>query len=143
MILSEVIYSASKNKCPRCHKGKVFENNNPYSFRNGLKMKAACSECYLKYEREPGFFYGSMYVSYALMAGILIIWFISDLLWLHSDAISLAMIVVSTMIFFFPIVFRSSRIIWLNFFVRFDENFSTKKREAISAKNNTSKEIFT
>lgn len=123
MIIPEIIYSTTHNKCARCHQGQVFENNNPYSFKNGLTMKESCSECNLKYEREPGFFYGSLYVSYALMSGTFIIWFLADLLWLHMDAVKLTAIVVSTMLVLFPVIFRSARIIWLNFFFRFDKKY--------------------
>jgi uncharacterized protein (DUF983 family) len=128
MIIPEIIYSTTANKCARCHKGKMFENNNPYSFKNGLTMKDSCSECDLKYEREPGFFYDSLYVSYALMSGIFIVWFLADLLWIHMEAISLAIIVLLSMLLLFPVIYRSARIVWLNFFIRFDNNYASKKQ---------------
>jgi len=124
MVIPEIIYSTLNNKCPRCHKGKVFENNFSYTPINTFAMYHHCSECQLKYERETGFFYGAMYVSYALMSGILIIWFVADLLFLHMEALHLAMLVVSTMLVFFPVAYRWARIIWLNFFVRFDKRYS-------------------
>jgi len=127
MRIIEIIQSTVGNKCPQCHRGKIFENNNPYSFKNGLRMKPTCKECNLKYERETGFFYGAMYVSYALMSGILIIWFLADLLWLYLDALTLATLVVSTMLVLFPVVFRWARIIWLNFFIKYDQSYSLKK----------------
>ena len=129
MVVPEIIYSTIHNKCPRCHKGRIFENNFAYNFKNGVKMNPNCSECGLKYERETGFFYGAMYVSYALMSGILIVWFLSDLLWLQMNALTLATLVVSTMIVLFPIVYRWARIIWLNFFVRYDKTYSITKTE--------------
>jgi uncharacterized protein (DUF983 family) len=128
MIVPQIIYSTLTNKCSRCHGGKVFENNNPYSFMNGITMKETCSKCGLKYEREPGFFYGAMYVSYALMSGILIVWFISDLLWLHFEPITLATVVVTSMLVLFPVAFRWARIIWLNFFIRYDKTYSKESK---------------
>ena len=122
-MLSDIVKSTTGNKCPRCHQGKVFESNNPYSFKNGLAMRDSCSACDLKYEREPGFFYGSMYVSYALMSGILIVWFLVDLIWLNIDAIILMTIVTINMLVFFPIIFRWSRLVWLNFFFKFDKKY--------------------
>ena len=86
-------------------------------------MRDSCSACDLKYEREPGFFYGSMYVSYALMSGILIVWFLVDLIWLNIDAIILMTIVTINMLVFFPIIFRWSRLVWLNFFFKFDKKY--------------------
>jgi uncharacterized protein (DUF983 family) len=130
MVVPEIIYSTINNKCPRCHKGRIFENNFAYNLKNGLKMNPGCSQCGLKYEKETGFFYGAMYVSYALMSGILIIWFLSDLLWLHFEALTLASLVVCTMIALFPVVYRWARIIWLNFFVRYDKACFTAKTDS-------------
>lgn len=137
MIIPEITYSTVANKCPRCHQGKVFENNNPYNFSDGLKMKVNCSECNLKYEREPGFFYGALYVSYALMSGLFIIWFVSDLIWLHLDAITLTTLVVSSMLILFPVAFRWARTIWLNFFFRYDANYIKENKQFQSIKENT------
>jgi hypothetical protein len=142
MIVPEIIYSTASNKCPRCHKGKVFEKNNPYSFKGPFEMKESCSECHLKYEREPGFFYGALYVSYALMSGIFIIWFLADLLWIHMDAVTLAIIVVSTMLVLFPVVFRSARIIWLNFFIRYDKKYSDKNKLDAHSGEFNSKNVY-
>jgi len=124
MRVPEIIYSTVGNKCPRCHKGKFFEYNNPYNLAKAFKMKESCSECGLVYEREPGFFYGSLYVSYALMSGIFILWFVADLLWLHLDAVRLTAFVVSTIIVAFPIVYRWARSVWINFFVKYDKKYS-------------------
>ncbi|PBQ30694.1 DUF983 domain-containing protein [Sphingobacteriaceae bacterium] len=131
MVIPEIIYSTLSNRCPRCHKGQVFENNFSYNPKNTFAMHHHCSECQLKYERETGFFYGAMYVSYALMSGILIIWFITDLLFLHMEALDLAMLVVSTMLLFFPVAYRWARIIWLNFFVRYDKSYADKNFHAL------------
>jgi len=51
-------------RCPRCLEGalnqKIFEPN------------AACSECGLVFEREPGYFLGWFYVSYGIGAAVAI-----------------------------------------------------------------------
>lgn len=142
MIIPEITYSTLGNKCARCHKGKVFENNNPYSFKNGLTMKDSCSECHLKYEREPGFFYGALYVSYALMSGIFIVWFLADLLWIHMEAVTLAIVVASTMLILFPVVYRSARLVWLNFFIRYDKNYSKNKQALGHAKDAAIEKVY-
>lgn len=51
-------------KCPRCRVGHVF-NGPTYSFKV-QKMNENCPHCSLKFEREPGYFYVSMFVSYAM-----------------------------------------------------------------------------
>ncbi len=51
-------------KCPKCGKGKMFEQ--------GAKlfqippMKEKCELCGYKFDREPGYFLGAMYISYGL-----------------------------------------------------------------------------
>ena len=93
-------------------------------------MNEKCSCCELVYEKEPGFFYGAMYVSYALMSGTFIIWFVSDLLWFHLSAPMLALFVGLTILLFFPLAFRWARLIWLNFFFRFDKQVKLKKGQS-------------
>ena len=48
-------------------------------FRGFPKMHERCPACDLMFEREPGYFLGAMYVSYAL--GLMIIALIAALLW--------------------------------------------------------------
>ena len=127
MIIPEILYSVVTNKCARCHKGKVFENNNPYSVRNGLTIKTQCSECGLKYEKEPGFFYGALYVSYALSSGIFIVLYLSDALWIHMETWLLLTLVTTAIIGLYPCNYRWGRLFWLNFFVRYDKNFKKTK----------------
>lgn len=50
-------------KCPRCRVGDVFIGHT-YNFK-AQKMIEDCSHCNLHYEREPGYFYVAMFVSYA------------------------------------------------------------------------------
>ena len=57
--------SIMSNKCPRCHKGNVFSNSNLLALRVG-KMNERCPCCHLDFQQEPGFYWGAMYVSYAL-----------------------------------------------------------------------------
>ncbi|WP_183559098.1 DUF983 domain-containing protein [Mucilaginibacter sp. SP1R1] len=51
-------------KCPRCRRGNMFANS-MYGF-HGQTMNTTCSHCGLTFEREPGYFYVAMFVSYAL-----------------------------------------------------------------------------
>jgi hypothetical protein len=55
-----------KCKCPRCRVGDIFTGN-MYSFSfKGQVTNEYCPYCNLRFEREPGFFYVSMFISYAL-----------------------------------------------------------------------------
>jgi uncharacterized protein (DUF983 family) len=65
-----------RQRCPRCRMGTIFR----YSiFRGFPKMHERCPVCDLKFDREPGYFLGAMYVSYGL--GIVIIALLAALLW--------------------------------------------------------------
>ena len=51
---------AWKLYCPQCGQAKMF--------RYWVLMLPRCGHCGLKYEREPGYFLGSIYVNYGLTA---------------------------------------------------------------------------
>ena len=60
------LYSILHAKCPKCHQGDFFETSNPYNLKKFDKMYNRCAVCAEDFERETGFYYGAMYVSYAL-----------------------------------------------------------------------------
>jgi len=63
-------------RCPRCRSGKIF----PRSIFLGFpKMSERCPVCNLRFEREPGYFLGAMYISYGI--GLLVVALIAALLW--------------------------------------------------------------
>jgi hypothetical protein len=116
----EKSYSVLFNKCPKCHKGDVFKVKNPYSLKNMFNMFDHCEHCQLKYERETGFFYGAMYVSYALTSGWFLLWFLLYLTVLDWDTFYFALFVTVTIILLSPLVLRLSRLIWLNLFFSYN-----------------------
>ena len=60
------IYAMVVGCCPKCHEESMYLDKNPYNVLNVYKMHENCSHCGTKYKMEPSFFYGAMYVSYAL-----------------------------------------------------------------------------
>jgi uncharacterized protein (DUF983 family) len=62
--------------CPRCRVGKIFRGS---IVRGFPRMYERCEVCNLKFEREPGYFLGAMYVSYGL--ALATIGAIAALLW--------------------------------------------------------------
>lgn len=119
MMLGDMFYSMVANKCSRCHKGDVFVNSNPYQLGTMFKMHESCSHCHLTYEREPGFFYGAMYVSYAMSAGWFIVWFALQKLLLNLDWGLFVGLFIGFIVLISPLTLRWSRILWLNFFFQF------------------------
>jgi uncharacterized protein (DUF983 family) len=51
-------------KCPRCRQGDMFATP-MYGFKL-QKMHRECPHCGMKFEKEPGYFYVAMFISYAM-----------------------------------------------------------------------------
>lgn len=106
--------------CPRCQHESMYVDSNPLHMKNVLKMKDHCGHCGLKYMIEPSFFYGAMYVSYAVNVAIGIgVFLIAFFLGLPPLSSFLAIVIVLTLLF--PFVLRLSRNIYINFFVSYDK----------------------
>jgi uncharacterized protein (DUF983 family) len=109
--------------CPKCQNESMYLDKNMLHLTKILKMNENCSHCGLKYQIEPSFFYGAMYVSYGLNVAIGIAAFIiSYVIFNASLKITFISIIVS-LILSFPLVLRLSRNIYINMFVSYDEDF--------------------
>jgi uncharacterized protein (DUF983 family) len=101
-------WSLAKKRCPRCHEGPIF--------LRGLNVHPRCPNCDLVYEPEPGYFVGSMYISYGMM--IILLGAAMFLLHLILPTWDLGVIVLlATAIFvpFVPALTRYARVIWMYF----------------------------
>ena len=116
------IYSIFRLKCPRCHEGNLFLHKNAYSYSNLEKMPENCPVCDQKYWPEPGFYYGAMYVSYALTIALSVAIFVAmTVLWRFEVLWYLGINAVSILLLF-PPIFRVSRAVWANIFMSYDPN---------------------
>lgn len=118
------LYSILFNKCPKCHEGDFMKEKNMFKLHKAFKMNESCSVCGLKYMIEPSFFYGAMYVNYALTVGIGIITFIISTLFFNLKLLESLVPIIVVLFLTAPIALRLSRIIWINFFVHFDSKVS-------------------
>jgi len=109
--------SVVKCKCARCRKGDMFVNKNPYHLSEMAKMYKHCPNCGLRFEPETGFYYGAMYLSYAIgVCTSLIVFAIFN----FGFGISVTWSFITVAILWVavsPYLFRFSRALWLNFFV--------------------------
>lgn len=120
------LYNILKFRCPRCHKGDFFEGR-IYQLSKMGKVKKSCSKCDLKYEMETGFFYGAMYVSYALGVALGVsVWVLQLLFVPDASPIALFLAIVLSVILFYPLVYALSKIIWINFFVNYENSNNQK-----------------
>jgi hypothetical protein len=103
----------------------VFTEKNPYKLSKVFSLHETCSHCQLKYEKEPSFFYGAMYVSYALTSGWFTIWFALYNYVLNIDTLTFALLMVGSIILLSPLTIRWSRLIWLNFFFKYKKEYRT------------------
>jgi len=112
------LYSIWHNKCPRCQEGDFFVKPAGFRFKDNLKTHENCSNCGLKYMIEPSFFYGAMYVSYAITVAMAVAVFVICQLFDLSLVASLISILV-VLILANPFVMRVSRLLYINMFIGF------------------------
>ncbi|MDH4474667.1 MAG: DUF983 domain-containing protein [Fluviicola sp.] len=107
-------HSTITGKCPNCEKGDIFERNGNIFLLRVPKMHEKCTECGYRFEKEPGYFLGAMYVSYGLTILEMFVvffatfWFVP--LWLFFT------LIFTTLVVFSLFNFRWARIIWINLF---------------------------
>ena len=123
------LYSILTGACPKCHQESMYENKNPYVLPDVLKINEKCSHCGTKYRMEPSFFYGSMYVSYAVGIAFAVAAFVISYVFLGSSRNIAFISIIGTLIVFMPIIMRLSRNIWINLFMNYDKTLVKKKTD--------------
>jgi uncharacterized protein (DUF983 family) len=120
-------HAFSHSKCPRCRTGRVFEGST-YSFKV-QKMNEFCPHCNLKFEREPGYFYVAMFVSYALnvaqMVTVSVAAYIFGLTLDYDNLWYFILLLLATVFIFAPFNYRYSRMVllyWLSPGLHYDPN---------------------
>ncbi|UUV20999.1 DUF983 domain-containing protein [Flavobacterium sp. CBA20B-1] len=109
-----------KGTCPKCGQTKVFKKKgNPFLFSMPV-MNERCANCNYSFHREPGFYFGGMYMSYALTVAEMVAVFVLGLLFkLNFFSIFIAVVVVIILLSTFN--YRMSRLMWLNLFYKNDQ----------------------
>lgn len=104
-----------EGRCPQCRQEHLFMTG-PYTLKF-LEMHKTCGSCDLQYEREPGFFFGAMFISYAFSVGIVLVTG-ALVFFIGSDPSTSTYIiwVIAVSLFLYPINFRYSRILFLHLF---------------------------
>ncbi|MFV8321285.1 DUF983 domain-containing protein [Flavobacterium sp. LB3P21] len=120
------LYSILTGTCPKCQNESMYLDKNPLHFNKILKMHENCSHCGLRYQIEPSFFYGAMYVSYGLNVTVGIAAFIISFV-IFGSSLKVAFIaIIASLIVLFPFVLRWSRNIYINMFVSYDPKTKLK-----------------
>ena len=105
-----------KAECPNCHKGKIFDKQSILTI-GFPKMNKQCDHCHTQFNKEPGYFFGAMYVNYMLNVaqGILIYFLIRPF---FDGPFDLRMfpIIAGFLILFTFFNIRLSRLLWIYIF---------------------------
>jgi len=115
--MSKVI-NALKCKCPNCEEGNIFNDSGNIFLFKLPNMNERCPICNYKFERETGFFFGAMFVSYALavaemITSLVIFWYLVDL-----SPLKVFSIIVIIAILASTLNFRLARSIWIYLFYK-------------------------
>jgi len=114
-------------KCPKCQIGELFEEPNAYRLKRLTEMNSKCSECNEDFKREPGFYFGAAYVSYALTVAlwiaVLVALYAFDALGLiefgfYSNVVTFLTVGITCLLLLLPLIYRISRSIWIRMFVK-------------------------
>lgn len=102
-------------KCPECREGSIFK----YPLKKVTRfyeMHRQCPLCGAGFEPEPGFYFGSMFITYAfnvvlvIIAGVMFYYF-----WELPEWVFLVMVLIIA-VGAMPFSFRMSRTLWLHWF---------------------------
>src|SRR5688572_8571617 len=110
-----LVLNILSEKCPNCGETHVFEKKkNPLLFP---VMKTNCELCGYKFDREPGYFLGAMYLSYALAVFQGILTFLVCYFFFPGMATIWIPILIMAVIFLFSYKnYKLSRIIYIHIF---------------------------
>ena len=115
--MSHTLVHILNNECPHCHKGKVFNEKNIFLNIGFPKMNQYCSHCNYKFEKEPGYFFGAMYVNYGLtVAQGIATYLIAQQFFTELFDLRIIAIIGLIIIALAPFNIRLSRLLWIYMF---------------------------
>ncbi|MGC6479816.1 MAG: DUF983 domain-containing protein [Flavobacteriaceae bacterium] len=126
------LYNILRLKCPRCQQGQFLESH-PYRLSNLNRVKDSCPQCGLKYKIEPSFYYGSMYVSYALGVGLgIAIYIVIFLSGIQMSLLAIFGCIVAGLVVLMPWIGALSKSIWAHIFMSYDPQIAAEVQQKMS-----------
>ena len=107
-----LISRALRLRCPFCGVGQLF--------RHWFAMHRSCSQCHLKFEREPGYYLGSIYINYGLTAVLMTAGYMLGIVMKWAAPSVLLWSAFGFTIVFPLLMFPLSRALWLAFDLAWD-----------------------
>jgi uncharacterized protein (DUF983 family) len=103
-------------RCPRCHEGRLFSTS-AFNVTQFAQMPKHCSVCGQSFEPEPGFYFGSMFITYGFnVATVLGVGLLLYYLFGNPDTWVYVVVVTSAALLLTPLVLRYSRALMLYLF---------------------------
>ncbi len=120
MSLIKLLQNTLRMRCPRCHRGHLFKAG-PFAFNSQVfEMHDQCAVCGQDFLPEPGFYYGSMFLSY-IGTGIFSIIFVAIVHWVFGWSLTLSFVLlIAVLALMFGFVFQFARSLWINMVVSYD-----------------------
>ena len=114
-------------KCPQCHSGDLFVERNACRLKRMADMNSKCTVCDEDFQREPGFYFGAAYVSYALTVALWVAVLVAlttfDAVGLiefgfYTHVVTFLTVGITCLLVLLPLIYRISRSIWIRLFVK-------------------------
>lgn len=126
MKTSSKLYSILFLKCPKCHKGRLLTHH-PYRLIAMNKVNDRCDVCDQKFKLEPSFFYGSMYVSYAIGVAVAVGVFVLGLiLGLQLSMLQYFLAISAVLLIMMPYIGALAKSVWAHFFIKYNPEIRRK-----------------
>lgn len=127
-------YSVVRFKCPHCHEGEFFVDRNPYNLSKVGNVLEECSVCHRRFSPEPGFYFGAMYVSYALTVAMFVTAYVATIV-LHPQASTglTVAIVLATLVVTTPWLYALSKSMYAAIFIGYKGVAETEQERAHKA----------
>ena len=114
-----MIRNILNSKCPNCGQGHIYPKTGWHFNIGSPKMNKKCTHCGYSFEKEPGFFIGAMYVSYALgIVQALTTYFIGRLFYDVMFDLRIVLWIALVLVVLSSFNMRLSRTIWIYLFKR-------------------------
>ena len=111
--MGSALHDMARGLCPCCRMGKIFDGPAFPRYPRIARLQPRCVICGIKFHREPGYFLGAMYFSYAMVVIIILITLAILSLttvwsWKSKFAVSLLVVMLLT-----PPIITASRVAWI------------------------------
>ncbi len=109
-------------KCPRCRVGDLFRS--PLQISKPLDMYKQCSHCQQKYEPEPGYYYGAMFVSYIFLSWYILLPTLALVFYFGWSVEQAMVFAIALTVISYLIIVRASRSLWIHIMIPYNQSYA-------------------